>query len=77
MTDARFSTDGGATLIVSGTGPRPESVELVGPRARVTGRTSGRGKTWRAVLPLRASRWGGAELPLPVGTYELRIALRG
>ncbi len=75
MTDARFSTDGGATLIVSGTGPRPESVELVGPRARVSGRTSGRGKTWRAVLPLRASRWGGAELPLPVGTYELRIAL--
>jgi len=73
MTDARFSTDGGAALIVSGTGPRPASVELVGPRARVVGATSGRGKTWKAILPLRASRWGGAELPLPTGEYELRI----
>jgi CDP-glycerol glycerophosphotransferase len=73
MTDARFSTDGGATLIVSGSGARPESVELVGPRARVVGSTSGRGKTWKAVLPLRTSRWGAAELPLPVGSYELRI----
>lgn len=74
MTDARFSTDGGAALIVSGAGPRPTSVELVGPRARVVGSTSGRGKTWKAILPLRASRWGGAELPLPTGEYELRIA---
>ena len=73
MTDARFSTDGGATLIVSGAGPRPESVELIGPRARVIGSITGRGKTWRAALPLRASRWGGAELPLPTGEYELRI----
>ncbi len=73
MTDARFSTDGGATLVVSGTGPRPASVELVGPRARVAGRLTGRGATWKAILPLKASRWGGAELPLPVGAYELRI----
>lgn len=74
MTDARFSTDGGAALIVSGAGPRPTSVELVGPRARVTAAISGRGKTWRAILPLSASRWGGAQLPLPTGEYELRIA---
>jgi CDP-glycerol glycerophosphotransferase len=73
MTDARFSTDGGPALIVSGSGPRPESVELIGSRARVGATPSGRGKTWKAVLPLRASRWGGAELPLPVGGYELRI----
>ena len=73
MTDARFSTDGSAALIVSGVGPRPASVELVGPRARVSGAVSGGGKTWKASLPLRASRWGGDELPLPVGTYELRI----
>jgi CDP-glycerol glycerophosphotransferase len=74
MTDARFSTDGGATLIISGEGPRPDSVELVGPRARVIAAMSGRGKTWKATLPLRASRWGGAELPLPVGRYDLRIS---
>ncbi|HYI50142.1 MAG TPA: CDP-glycerol glycerophosphotransferase family protein [Microbacterium sp.] len=73
MTDARFSTDEGAALIVSGSGPRPAAVDLFGPRARVVGATSGRGKTWKAVLPLKASRWGGAELPLPVGEYELRI----
>jgi CDP-glycerol glycerophosphotransferase len=76
MTDARFSMDGGATLIVSGEGPRPKSAELVGRRARVIGTTTGRGKTWKAVLPLRAARWGGEELPLPVGVYELRIEPR-
>ena len=75
MTDARFSTDGGAALIVSGSGPRPASVDLIGPRARVAGKLTGRGTTWRAVLPLRASRWGGAELPLPTGAYELRVVL--
>ena len=73
MTDARFTTDGGPALIVSGDGARPVTVELVGSRARVTAALTGRGKTWRAVLPLRAARWGAPELPLPTGTYELRI----
>lgn len=73
MTDARFSTDEGAALIVSGTGQRPASVHLVGPRARVGATVTGRGKTWKAVLPLRASRWGGEELPLPSGQYDLRV----
>lgn len=73
MTDARFSTDDGTALIVSGSGPRPSSVDLVGSRARVSGVLSGRGKTWKAVLPLQAARWGGDVLPLPSGDYELRI----
>ncbi|MEV8368803.1 CDP-glycerol glycerophosphotransferase family protein [Microbacterium sp. NPDC064584] len=73
MTDARFASDDGVSLIISGQGPRPATAELVGPRARVSGTLTGRGKTWRAVLPLQASRWGGAELPLPSGTYTLRI----
>lgn len=73
MTDARFTTDGGASLVLSGEGPRPTSVELVGRRARVQATLTGRGKTWRAVLPLRARRWGGPELPLPSGSYEVRI----
>lgn len=72
MTDARFTTEGGASLVLSGEGPRPASVELVGRRARRTAALTGRGKTWRAVLPLRASRWGGPELPLPSGEYEVR-----
>ncbi|MEZ3161820.1 CDP-glycerol glycerophosphotransferase family protein [Microbacterium sp. BWT-B31] len=73
MIDASFTTDGGATLVLAGTGARPRSVELVGPRARVVAALTGRGKTWRAQLPLRAARWGGPELPLPVADYRLRL----
>jgi CDP-glycerol glycerophosphotransferase len=61
------------TLVVAGTGERPTSASLVGPRARVDGRITGGGKTWKATFPLRASRWGGAELPLPTGEYRIRI----
>ncbi|MCW3494121.1 CDP-glycerol glycerophosphotransferase family protein [Microbacterium sp. SSM24] len=74
MTDARFTADGGAALVLSGDGPRPASVELVGRRARVTAALTGRGKTWKAVLPLRASRWDGPVLPLPSGEYDVRVA---
>ncbi|MFB4352963.1 CDP-glycerol glycerophosphotransferase family protein [Microbacterium sp. LS_15] len=61
------------TLVVAGTGERPTGASLVGPRARVDGRITGGGKTWKATFPLRASRWGGAELPLPTGEYRIRI----
>lgn len=71
MTEARFSTEQGASLVLSGSGPRPEAVDLVGARARVSATLTGRGKTWRAVLPLRAARWGGAVLPLPTGRYDI------
>lgn len=75
MTDARFTIDDeGALLVLSGSGERP-SVELVGPRARVTAVTSGRGKTWKAVIALRAARWDGPVLPLPSGRYELHISV--
>lgn len=73
MTEARFTSDSGAALVLTGGGPRPASVELVGSRARVSAAITGRGKTWRAVLPLRAARWGGPELPLPTGDYALVI----
>lgn len=73
MTEARFTTDGGPALILSGEGPRPASVVLAGPRARVTATLSGRGRTWKAVLPLRAARWSGPELPLPVGSYMVEL----
>ncbi|MET0736264.1 MAG: CDP-glycerol glycerophosphotransferase family protein [Microbacterium sp.] len=72
MTDARFTIDGGVpALVLSGTGPRPASIDLVGPRARVHAVLTGRGKTWKAVLSLRAARFGGPELPLPVGVYRI------
>ena len=73
MTDARFSSDPGAALILTGDGPQPASIELVGPRARAAATVSGRGTTWQAVIPLRAARWGGPELPLPTGEYALVI----
>jgi CDP-glycerol glycerophosphotransferase (TagB/SpsB family) len=74
MTQARFESESsGPALVLSGTGARPAAVALVGPRARVEAALTGRGKTWRAVLPLRASRWGGPELALPSGDYRIDI----
>jgi CDP-glycerol glycerophosphotransferase len=71
MMHARFDT--GPALELSGQGARPRSVRLEGPRVAVDGRVTGRGKTWRAVVPLRAARWGGPELPLPTGPYDIRV----
>ncbi len=73
MTDARLFDDAGTpALELSGTGARPASVDLVGSRARVSARLHGRGRTWRAVVPLQAARWGGAPLPLPSGSTAWR-----
>lgn len=72
MTSVRID-DAAAALIVTGTGPRPLSAALTGPRAHVLAKMTGGGKTWRAVLPLRAARWGGETLPLPTGEYRLSV----
>ena len=61
------------TLIIAGTGPKPAAGSLEGPRARVDAKITGGGKTWKATFALRASRWGGDELPLPSGEYELHV----
>lgn len=64
----------GPVLELRGIGPRPVSVELQGPRVRVRARAlTGRGTTWRAVLPLEAARWGGPPLPLPTGSYDIVV----
>ncbi|MCS3441777.1 CDP-glycerol glycerophosphotransferase family protein [Microbacterium phyllosphaerae] len=73
MTTARID-EPAETLIIAGAGQRPATAELVGPRARVAARITGGGKTWKATFPLRASRWGGAELPLPTGDYDIRVS---
>lgn len=72
MTTARID-EAAEALVVSGTGARPSGASLTGRRARVDARVTGGGKTWKATFPLRASRWGGAELPLPTGEYTLSI----
>ncbi len=75
MTTSRFLTDPSPALELRGEGPRPARVALVGARARVEASSiTGRGKTWRAVVPLAVSRWGGPVLPLPAGEYELEGA---
>jgi CDP-glycerol glycerophosphotransferase (TagB/SpsB family) len=61
------------TLVISGSGPRPSAATLSGSRAGVSATITGGGKTWKATFPLRTSRWGGAELPLPAGEYRLGI----
>ncbi|GAA3650646.1 CDP-glycerol glycerophosphotransferase family protein [Microbacterium marinilacus] len=73
---ARFEPDD-ALLVIRGTGARPSSAALEGRRAHVDGRITGGGKTWTVRLPLRASRWGGPELPLPSGEYVVRIDVEG
>jgi CDP-glycerol glycerophosphotransferase len=72
MTDARFTVDGGAALVLEGRGTAP-TVELVGARAHVHGIVEARADGWIASVPLRAARWGGPELPLPSGAYTVRI----
>lgn len=78
MTDARLLDDAGTpALEISGTGERPASVVLIGARARTAARLHERGRTWRAVVPLVAARWGGPALPLPSGRYRLQIDAGG
>ncbi|MBS1699401.1 MAG: CDP-glycerol glycerophosphotransferase family protein [Actinobacteria bacterium] len=62
-------------LLIDGAGSAPAAVELIGRRAVATARVAAAGADgqWDAVLPLRAARWGGAELPLPSGDYALVV----
>ncbi|WP_329608154.1 hypothetical protein [Microbacterium sp. KUDC0406] len=71
MTTARIDADR-ETLVIGGSGPRPSAGTLSGARAGVTATITGGGKTWKATFPLRTSRWGAAELPLPAGSTASR-----
>lgn len=75
MIEARFTPH--PALELTGRGDRPRRVELRGSRARVQARITGRGKTWRAVIPLEAARWEGPTLPLPSGDYLVETAFDG
>lgn len=72
MTTARIDLQT-RTLVIAGTGPKPASASLDGPRARVAAKITGGGKTWKVSFPLYASRWGEEALPLPSGDYELFV----
>ncbi|KHK97384.1 glycosyl/glycerophosphate transferase [Microbacterium mangrovi] len=73
MTAAEFTIADGPALELSGDLPAPRIVRLVGRSATTEGSVSADGDRWHAVVPLRASHWGGPLLPLPVGEYELTI----
>lgn len=72
MTTARIDESAEA-LIISGAGQRPASAALRGHRAVVLAKLTGGGKTWKATFPLHLARWGGEDLPLPTGSYDLSI----
>ncbi|WP_433677053.1 CDP-glycerol glycerophosphotransferase family protein [Microbacterium gorillae] len=71
MTQVELGED---ALLLSGTGEAPERIELVGARARVAAVIETSADSWRATLPLLASRLGGPELPLPSGSYRIEPA---
>ncbi len=80
MTDAPTAVDSVAwelsespLVVLSGTGARPQTVIARGARATTTATITGRGKTWKARIPLQASRWEEAVLPLPSGTYDIEV----
>ena len=56
-----------------GRGPAPAGLRAAGPRAVSAASISTTDAGWRAVLPLRVSRWGRPELALPSGTYRLEL----
>ncbi|MDQ4214087.1 CDP-glycerol glycerophosphotransferase family protein [Microbacterium sp. ASV81] len=61
------------TLLIAGEGSAPAEILLAGPRASVSGSAISAADGWTAAIPLRAARWGGAELPLPSGDYALTV----
>jgi CDP-glycerol glycerophosphotransferase len=66
--------DAAPSLVLSGSGV-PASGSLHGPRLVIEGVVTVSGGRWTATFPLLASRWHGALLPAPSGTYSL--VLRG
>lgn len=62
-----------AHLVVRGAGTPPDSVAVVGARARTEARVTSDGRGWVADISLAAARWGGDPLPLPSGVYELQV----
>ncbi|WJL95909.1 CDP-glycerol glycerophosphotransferase family protein [Microbacterium sp. ET2] len=74
MTDARFHAEPEPALLLSGTGPAPQRASLEGPRAHVSADVVAGEDGWRVDLPLHVARWGGPDLPLPRGSYALRVS---
>lgn len=74
MIHARFQSDPAPALLISGSGPAPQRASLEGPRAGVSAAVVAVGDEWHIDLPLHVARWGGPDLPLPRGSYALRLS---
>lgn len=59
----------GPALHFRAQGAPPKTLELVGSRLRIPATIARDGAGWLATLPLLASRWGGADLAPPSGSY--------
>jgi CDP-glycerol glycerophosphotransferase len=73
MIEAELTIADGPALVLSGVLPAPGRVDLTGRSASTEGPVTSDPDGWRAVVPLRASRWGGPVLPLPAGDYALTL----
>jgi CDP-glycerol glycerophosphotransferase len=73
MITGEFTITDGPALVVSGSLPAPSRVHLHGDGVAIEGDVEADEDGWRAVVPLRASRWHGPALPLAIGDYDLTI----
>jgi CDP-glycerol glycerophosphotransferase (TagB/SpsB family) len=62
------------TLTGTASGRVPATVQLVGPRVRLSGTLSIGGTAWVASIPLLTARLGGPQLPPPSGRYRVRLS---
>ncbi|MEO7348549.1 MAG: CDP-glycerol glycerophosphotransferase family protein [Terrimesophilobacter sp.] len=60
-------------LTLTGTGPAPRLLELVGPRLRIVGSVTAQSAGWEGTVPLLASRWGSRLLAPPSGNYRIKV----
>ncbi len=65
--------DSSPFLALTGTGPVPTSLELVGPRLRIAGAVTAVADGWEGTVPLLASRWGSPLLAPPSGSYLIKV----
>ena len=63
----------GPIVEIVGTGTHPKQVQLIGSRLKLDANISKQGAGWSARIDPSASRWGGAKLPPPSGSYLLKI----
>ena len=65
--------EAGITMSGPIAGEQPTRATLIGARAVMHSPITITGSTWSATFSLRVARWGGEALPVPSGSYQLRL----